>query len=611
MRRKLNVKLVAIVLASLVLAAFSAHFLHAYQLRQNSYRFLERGDKAVQDKEYDKALSCYAQYLTFVPDDADTLQKYAEALDVRASSIGERVALILKMEQVLRVKPGEHALRLRLVHNLIALDRVAEAIGHLRKLKDHAPDKADLLHMLGWCQDAVQEYPEAARSLTEAIRLNPRQIRSYALLAEVQQERLNDPDAAQKTMDDLVQANLDAYQAYLLRGRFLRRRSDEKAAESDLQTAYRLGPNQAEVLLELADAARVKGNWEEAGRLLKDGMKRFPDNADFVKQIVSVEVRTGKPAAAIDHLRAGIQRAPRSHELAILMIELLIDHKQYAEARARIDELGRVGLKPTLPNYLKARLCIADKDYRAAIKLLEDVREDLGAGSEWIGRVHVLLGCCYREIGDHEQELLAFRRAVQDEPAWAVAGIGLGSALVTNGRFEEALQTLEPMRTASELPAGYWILLGRARLQRQQRLPVPERRWNEVEEAVTKAAAAEPKSVELPIVRADLLAAQSNFTAARTVLEQARAAHPAAIPLWCALADLEARQNHFERAEQRHHGFRRALQAHSHKRFRPHPLGFEIARQLIRAAVELAVAHLSACGKERGSLRSSRRLGLE
>ena len=521
MRRKLNVKLVAIVLAGLLVFGVGAHFLHAFQLRQNAYRLLERGDQALVHKDFDKALNSYAQYLTFVPGDVDTLQKYAEVLDVRADA-SERVELVLKMEQVLRAKPNQKALRMRLVHNLISLDRFNEAIDNLRKLQDSWADKAEISHMLGWCYDAIKNYPQAARSFEGAIRINPQQIRSYALLAEVQQDRMNDPDAAHKTMDDLVQANPDAYQAYLLRGRFLRRLGDDKAAASDLDAAYRLGPNQAEVLLEAADAARARGNWEEATRLLKNGMKRFPDNADFVRQIVSVEILAGKTDAAIENLRAGIQRAPRSYELAILLIDLLIDQKQFAEARAKIDELIKAGLKPTLPNYLKARLLIGADDLRAAIKLLEEVRQDLGPASEWSGRVNVLLGHCYRRIGEHEQELQAFRRAVRDEPTWGVASIELGSALLSNGRLDEGLQTLEPMRLALELPPGYWILLSRARLQRQIRKPASERRWEDVEEALTKADAAEP-GIEAAIVRAEMLAARGDFDAARAVLEKARA----------------------------------------------------------------------------------------
>ena len=42
-----------------------------------------------------------------------------------------------------------------------------------------------------------------------------------------------------------------------------------------------------------------------------------------------------------------------------------------------------------------------------AIRLLENVRQELGPRSEWHSRVHVLLGLCYRQIDDHEQALLA------------------------------------------------------------------------------------------------------------------------------------------------------------------------------------------------------------
>src|SRR5439155_5125786 len=117
----------------------------------------------------------------------------------------------------------------------------------------------------------------------------------------------------------------------------------------------------------------------------------------------------------------GLRNAPKSNELAILMIDLLIDEKQYDQASKKIEDLVQAGLKPTLPNYLKARLRIADRKWNEAIALLEEVRKDLGATSEWSSRVHALLGLSYRQIRDHEQELQAFRRAVQDEPTWMTA----------------------------------------------------------------------------------------------------------------------------------------------------------------------------------------------
>src|SRR6516165_8871643 len=135
MRSKFNFKLVAMVGISFVLVGVSVHLLHSYQLEQSAYRLLERGDKAAQARDLDKALANYSQYLKFVPDDADALQKYVLTLDLQASSAAERVELVLKTQQVLRAKPHENALRLRLVHNLIALGRIDEATTNLRKLK--------------------------------------------------------------------------------------------------------------------------------------------------------------------------------------------------------------------------------------------------------------------------------------------------------------------------------------------------------------------------------------------------------------------------------------------------------------------------------------------
>src|SRR6516162_4048950 len=111
MRRKLNVKLVASFLAGLLCASGAVHFLHGYQLQRNAYRLLELGDRAVEENDDVKALTCYSQYLNFLPNDADTVQKYAQVLDRHAATGADRVRLILLMEQVLRVKPNEHPLR--------------------------------------------------------------------------------------------------------------------------------------------------------------------------------------------------------------------------------------------------------------------------------------------------------------------------------------------------------------------------------------------------------------------------------------------------------------------------------------------------------------------
>ncbi len=549
MRRKLNVRLLAIVFGTLLIVGVGVHFLHAFQLRQNAYRLLERGDRALAAKEYDKALDQFGQYLSFVPDDPDAVQKYAQALDARASTDAERERLTLLMEKVLRVKPNEHAFRMRLVHNLIDLERIPEAIDNLRKLQANWADKAELLHMLGWCYEAKKDYAEAVLAFEEAIKLNPKRIETYSLLAEVLHDRRGLPDDATVVLDAMLAANTNSHQAHLVRAYFLRKRGDDKAADRDLSAAFKLAPDRPEVFLAVADAERARGNWDEASRLLQEGLKKHPDRVDIYKLLVDVKLNADRRGEAIDVARAGLDRVPKSNELAVLLIDLMIDEKHYGEARQRIDQLMKAGMKATLPNYLRARLHMIDDEWSDAIQLLEQARRDLGARSEWNGRVNVLLGICFRNIGDPDLELEAFQRAVEEEPTWPPASIGLASALLSRGRADEACRTLELVRSAKNLPASYWTLLARGQIARQMRLPEGERNFDAVEEGLENAEKSGPPTVDLTLAHAELLAARGDVAGAQALLEKARSEHSNEIAIRIALAELAGRQQRFDDAD--------------------------------------------------------------
>jgi tetratricopeptide (TPR) repeat protein len=547
MQRKLNVKLVLVLLGSLLVLSVAVHFWHGYQLRQNARYLLDRADRAMSERQLDAALIYYAQYLNFVPNDVDTVQKYAETMD--ASGDADRVQVVLLIEQVLRAKPNEDALRIRLVHNLITLGRVAEAIEQLRSVQSRWPDQAEIQHMLGWCHDANKDYPQAVQALEAAIKANRHQRKSYALLAEVWLDRLNQPDEALKVMNALVDANGHAHQAYLMRARFQRRRGDMNAAENDLLEAYTRKRDSAEVILEVADAFLVKDNFAEAESMLQDGIKRHPREPAFYQMLAEVKLRTKHDADALRILEDGLKQTPKSADLAIRRIDLLLDQGKNADAKANIDELRKSGLKQTLPDYLTARLRVADQRWNDAIALLELARKDLPSSSEWLGRTQVLLGYCYQQIGDPEQALQAYRRAVRAEPAWMTANLGLAETLWQQGRVEEASQVLEPLATRKDVSAAYWFLLTHCRLGMQMRLPESERRFDAVEQAFAHAGKLEPKAAALPLVRGELMVAQKNYAGAQQVLDQARAAHPDSADLWCARAHLAVLQQNDDEAE--------------------------------------------------------------
>mgnify|MGYP002784730987 CR=1 FL=1 len=548
MTRKLNIKLLLGLLGGFAIVGIAVHFLHAYQLEKNAYRLLERADTAAKAKDYDKSEWYYEQYRSFVPDDVDTVQKLAQLLDARGDEVGQ-VRVVLLMEQVLRLKPGEHALRVRLVHHLIALDRIPEAIDNLRKLDKAGHDRAEVLHMLGWCLEAKKEYTQAVKALEEAIKINPKQLKTHAILVEVLHDRLSQPEDARKVLDDMIAANAQSHQAYLTRARYLQRRGDEKGAQADLDAALKLAPDHVEVIFAVADAARARGDLAQATRLLEDAIQRFPKQGEIYRLMAAVQFQAKNDAAALQVLQAGVKHAPRSSALAALLIDVMIDKGQLKEAQAKLDELRASSISAPVASYLTARLHVAEVRWTDALPLLEAARKELGPGSEWSSRVNVLLGLCYRNLGDHEQELQAFQQAVIEDPTWIIVSLGLGEACLNNDRVDEASQALEPLQNA-DVPPSYWLLLGRVRLRLQMALPTTDRDWSGVEAALDTAQSKKASSPLLAILRAELLIARRDFAAAEAILTKAQAEHADDLGLWCARVDLAVLRGRIDEADQ-------------------------------------------------------------
>jgi predicted Zn-dependent protease len=263
--------------------------------------------------------------------------------------------------------------------------------------------------------------------------------------------------------------------------------------------------------------------------------------------MADLKIRAKERGEAIKILGRGLEKLPRAADLLTLQTDLLVDDGALAVAAQKVKELRRLIPASPLPDYLQGRIAVAEGQWPDATALLERCRKDLPPASEWAGRLHALLGVCYRQAGDGVRELAAYRSAVLSEPGWAAARIGLGIALLDGGRVEDAVAELQLARNGADTPRELWTVLGRALLYRNLRLPESQRDWTEVEAALIRARTARPDAQEVTILQAEVLTARNEFAAAHAALQLgldgARAAKaPGTDLLWCALAELAERQ---------------------------------------------------------------------
>ncbi|HWY88636.1 MAG TPA: tetratricopeptide repeat protein [Gemmataceae bacterium] len=454
MQRTLNPKLLLWTLGTLLVAGVGIHFLHEFQMRRNTGSLLERADRAQEAGDLDQALTYYTHYLASEPGDSAARAKFALVLDQHANNPGEWDDVVSTFKQVLERDPGRTDIRYRLVLNLIRLHRLREAMANVQSLLNsgggneaqraqHFPGDADLEHILGWCQEASGDYLKAVAAFGRAIKLDPRRVDSYVLLAEVLKNRLGQGGEAGKVMDDLVQANEQSFRVYLIRCNFRRQQNLFGGAEEDLDKALALGPREPSVLLAAADWARSKRDMKKAQEWVEQAFAIEPGNSAVVKALTALEMRAGNVDGAAAILTSALKVRPNDQELHILLTELLIDQGKLANASMHIDELAEAGAPSALCAYLKGRLAIEKSLWSDALTYLVRASADLGASTEWGGRVHALLGLCYQQTGDYDKAVNHYLEGVALGDRQPRDLARLVQLLVHFKRFLEAQQVLE------------------------------------------------------------------------------------------------------------------------------------------------------------------------
>jgi tetratricopeptide (TPR) repeat protein len=519
MRRIFRLGRAAVLLAAVVLGGGSVHLLHAFQVRRNAGALLEQAGQAKAAGDFVRAADYYGRYLGFRPDDAAALAEYGLALDRLAATPRQRLRAFLALDQAVRRDPGRDDVRRRAADLALTLGRTAEAREGYRYLLDHSrPGDAELEDRLGQCQEADKQFQDAGQSYEHAKTHDPRRVESYVHLASVLHRRLDRPKDADDAIDEMVRANPDSSQAHLARARYLRETDRLDAARPDLEAARAEAPDDPDVLLAAADLAAALGDPKAALQALEEGARAHPDDVRFRLGLASLELRPGGDRdQAVGQLREAAQALPGRPELAWVVADLLIDADETGEARRLLERLEADGPTP-VTDYLRARLAFADGKAAEAAALLVRRRPDLAAAPELAGRADLLLGLCYGRLGNPDQQLAAFRRAAEQDPASLPARLGRADALLAVGKADAALAEYLPL--VGRAPEARWAAV-RLTAYRVLRLPPERRDWAGVEKLLADASDGQRKAAEYPLVRGEVLAAQGRADDAREGLREA------------------------------------------------------------------------------------------
>ena len=234
------------------------------------------------------------------------------------------------------------------------------------------------------------------------------------------------------------------------------------------------------------------------------------------RTLARVESQAGHGDQVEANLRRGAKAADKTEDRVSLLWFLansLIDNAEYDKLSTVRDQLDTNKVRPELMDFLDGA-DVGPGGWAAAARTLEAVLPRLPNRPDFnlAYQANLLLGQCYERLGQADGRLLAFQRAVAIDPQGVAGQVGLGASLAALGRINEALNAYR--QVVDEVPAAR-VDVARLLLARTLRLPEPKRdpkAWQDVDRALDEAAAAVPDAVDVPILRAQALAARAGST---------------------------------------------------------------------------------------------------
>ena len=564
MRRRLNVKFLAFLLVALVLGGGGVHLVHGFQEGHTASALLGRGRQAERRGDLEEAATYTARYLALRPEDDEALGDYALLLDRRAATPRDRMIAYPVMERALARSPGRSDLRRKVIALAMSAEvrRYRDARGHILTLLKASPNDGELEGQLARCLEAFASgedtdaslaggpkaaYEEAARWYAASLEHAPGRVASYVRLANLLRGPLKDPGRADRIIEarganpdgsGLIARNPNSAEAHLARAEY-RRGHGIDGVDEDIAQALALSPDDADVLLAAAATADANGRPDEARSRLAKGIQDHPKDPRMYLALASLEIQSGRPEEAAACLRSGLETLPGQELLQWTLADTLIRSGGLDEASRLVETLRqRTDISGSVVDVLAARILLEKGNLAEGVRILNLARATMpgsGVQQEIAIQADLLLAVAYARLDDPDRQAAACRRALAVDPKSAPARISLASALLAQGRFDEAIAAY---REAIPVAASARIALANLLVSRNLRLPADRHDWDEVKSLLDEADRSTPGSDEVAILRAQVLLARGKANEARDRLVQARDLHPEQASPWIALAAL-------------------------------------------------------------------------
>ena len=454
--------LIGLIIGTLVVSA-ATYGLHRFQLDRNADTLIASGEKSQEKGDLKTAVREYSNYLSVRPDDTKIYLKLAnlwadivEQPKFDPEDLGRAIGIL---EEVVRQMPEEKALQRRLVDLYGRFGQIQQALDHLARMLEKFPDDAEL-HVkqveyllrarkfdgpdgaLAKCKKLIG-YDDKTDAFDAKKAIAPHDPSAYSNCGGLLRSVQDKPELAGRVMDQLIKENPELPAAYLQRGQYYISVGEPSRGQRDVDKAFQLAPEDADVLLTKAARADADKRTDQARNYLETGKKVHPEDARFYQGLASLLVKDQEYKQALQIVDDGLKVVPgdAAQNLLFFKSELQFMANDISGVRLTAEDMRKAGFGDVFIDWIEARILLIQNRYYEAGEALAKLQPKMGDGGPYADQIAMQLGLAYEKSAQLDKAHSAYQSVLQRNPKNDPAKAGLQRVAMMRGRPEKDPKT--------------------------------------------------------------------------------------------------------------------------------------------------------------------------
>lgn len=304
----------------------------------------------------------------------------------------------------------------------------ADALPVLDSAIKAAPDNAEAHYFRGVAYSEIGKADLAEADWREAIRLRPNMTLAQKAIAQVA-TRKGDYGQMISSGDQIVSAQPQSPDGYLLRGSGKLGRNDVNGAEADFQKAISLAPGSPAGYSRLGFLRLSQKSYPDAEKLFNQALDRDPNSSEALQGLVGMYLQQKNTDKAITRISEQLAKAPQNAGYYFLQGALYFSEKKMDESRVALEKSLSLDKNNESAMLLLGQVQIAQGGAASAIAGYEKAIQQNPSDP----RAYVLLAALYTSQNQWPKAEDLYRRALQVEPGYSLAATKLAAGMLEHG----------------------------------------------------------------------------------------------------------------------------------------------------------------------------------